>query len=198
MMKPSTAQSAFFKTATRSGFTLMELMMSLAAGALVMGAVVAMMMFTGKSFFMLGSYVDLDRQSRTAVDTLGREIRNSSQLLEANQSSTPYLWLTNASLKSMDYISYYPGNGTLMWTNIQNNGTRTVQMLLTNCDSWSYSLYTRSITNTPTDILSYAASNNASCKMINMNWHCYRTMFGSKYTTEIVQTAQIVLRNKVQ
>jgi prepilin-type N-terminal cleavage/methylation domain-containing protein len=196
-MKLQTSQSALFRPASPAGFTLVEMMMSVAAGAMLLGALVAMMMFTGKSFYMMGSYVDLDMQSRNAADTVGRAIRNSNKLLNYSTTGTPYLWLTNSTLKSMDYISYYSGNGTLMWTNIQNNGTRTVQMLLTNCDSWSFSLYTRVITPTSNDILSYSTTSASQCKMINMTWHSYRKMLGSKFTTEIVQTAQIVLRNKV-
>jgi len=36
-----------------------------------------------------------------------------------------------------------------------------------------------------------------ACKLINMTWKCSRTIFGSKRNTESIQTAQIVLRNKV-
>jgi hypothetical protein len=76
--------------------------------------------------------------------------------------------------------------------------------LLTNCDLFSFSLYDRVPNITSTNVSFYGSTNSSGqvdssvCKVINFTWKCSRSLLGTKCNTESVQTAQIVLRNKVQ
>jgi len=186
-----------------AGFTLVELMVATGLAVVLIGVIIPLAIFTSRSFFMMGNYVDLDAQSRYAVDLLGREIRNSNLLLKFSTNTPMYLELTNNTTLKIVYVSYYTNNGTLMMTNIQSGVTQT-KMLLTNCDNWIFSLYNRAPTITSTNITFNLATNASgqlvatNCKVINMSWKCSRTLLGTKINTESVQTAQIILRNKVQ
>jgi hypothetical protein len=203
-MKPHTTHSAARRASLR-GFTLVEMLVAIGSASLLLAAVVSLGIFTSRSFYMMGNYVDLDSQSRNAVDILGRQIRDASQLLAfgtgGSINSSEYLELTNRTAASIAFITYSAGKGTLMLTNIQG-GTTTVQMLLTNCDLWSFSLFDRY---PDTNALTFYSATNSlgqldptKCKVINLSWKCSRKLLGSKFNTESVQTAQIALRNKVK
>lgn len=174
------------------GFTLVEMMVTLLVLSLLIASVVVLSMYTTRTFCMIGNYVALDSQSRYGSDLLGRQIRNASALVNYSTGSHPYLLLTNATSGQIINI-YYTNNTALM---LAQTGQPT-QMLLTNCNSWTFSLYNRAPNITATNVTFYPATNAASCKVINMTWKCSRNILGSPLNTESVLTAQIVLRNKV-
>ena len=183
-------------------FTLVEMMVGVGVGSLVLASVAALTMYTSRSFVVMGNYEDLEIKSRNAVDAIGREIRNSSALL-AFQTNLPItsLTLTNATAANSVVLTYNSTKRTLV---LQKTG-QAAQTILTQCDQWNFALYDRApITNSfSTNILFYPATNalgqldQTYCKLINMSWSCSRQILSVKLTTESVQTAQIVLRNKV-
>lgn len=180
-----------------AAFTLAEMMVAVATGSLLTAAVVALGLYTARSFNMIGNYVDLDAQSRYAADVLGREIRDASALQAFSTNNPSFLRLFNATTGQTITITYDTNSATLMFA---KSGQPT-QTLLTHCNSWTFSLYNR-YPNT-NSITFYGATNSAGnldvkvCKVINMSWKCSRTVLGSPFNTESVQTAQIVLRNKI-
>ena len=194
------AVNPFARVKPASGFTLVETMVAMAAGCLLIGGVVALGMYTARSFNIIGNYVDLDSQSRNAADVLGREIRNASDLIAFSTNNPAYLTLQNDTTGQTITITYNKNTSTLT---LAKTGQAT-QTLLANCDDWTFSLYDRHPDITATNIAFYAATNSAGqldpnfCKVINMSWKCSRTILGAKLNTESVQTAQIVLRNKIQ
>lgn len=156
--------------------------------------------YSGTSFAAMGNYVDLDRNSRNAVDLLSREIRNSSGLVAFSTNSPQFLTFTNATTGKKFTVKYDSGNRTLTFA---KTGQVTYS-LLTQCDEWNFSLYSKAPNISTTNITFYGATNTAGaldpslCKLINMTWKCSRTIFGSKRNTETIQTAELVLRNKVR
>jgi Tfp pilus assembly protein PilW len=176
------------------GFTLVEMMVATGVSLLLFAGLVALGMYTGKSFCMVGNYVDLDAQSRNTADLLGRQIRDASALVAYSTNNPAYLELSN-SIGQTITITYSNTPGTLT---LAVSGLA-AQTLLTHCNSWTFSLYNRApiISSFTNNIVFYAATNAATCKMINMSWDCSRNILGSKFTTESVQTAEIVLRNQI-
>jgi prepilin-type N-terminal cleavage/methylation domain-containing protein len=183
------------RTTSAPGFTLIEMMVATALSSLLFASVVAIGMYTGKSFYMMGNDVDLDAQSRHAADVLGRLIRNSNALVSYSTGSSPFLKLTNSTIGKTITITYNPNNSTLM---LAETGL-TTETLLTDCDSWTFSLFNRApITSSfTTNIAFYSATNAATCKIIDMSWTCSRKLLGRPFNTESVQTAEIVLRNQI-
>jgi hypothetical protein len=180
------------------GFTLMETMIVMGLAGIVLAIVMATYNYSGTSFAAMGNYTDLDRKSRAALDLLSREIRNSSSLLSVS-SSPKALSFTNATSRKKITITYDSANKVLKF----DKTGQSTQTLLTSCDQWDYSLYGRVPFCTSSNITFNSATNGAgavdvtACKLINMTWKCSRTILGSKRNTESIQTAQIVLRNKV-
>ncbi|HEY2082156.1 MAG TPA: prepilin-type N-terminal cleavage/methylation domain-containing protein [Verrucomicrobiae bacterium] len=179
------------------GFTLAELLVATALATMVAGIVMGTFIYSATSFSAMGNYSDLDRNSRNAVDVLSREIRNSSALLSFTNSPKS-LTFTNVTTGKTVTIAYDAVNRVLT---LAKTGQATVT-LLTQCDKWDFSLYSKAPIIT-TNITFSGATNGSgatditACKLINMNWRCSRTIFGSKRNTESIQTAEIVLRNKV-
>jgi Tfp pilus assembly protein PilW len=199
-MKFSPCHPAFRRTPA-TGFSLVEMMVAMLAGFLIAGAVISLGIFTSRSFYMMGNYSDLDSQSRNAVDILGREIRNASELLAYSTGDPEYLLLTNATAGSSDLITYNSGSSTLTLVTVGYSGllpSLDTTTLLKDCDLFEFSIYDRAPNISSTNITFYAATNASSCKVINFTWKCSREIFGTKLNTESVQTAQINLRNKTQ
>jgi prepilin-type N-terminal cleavage/methylation domain-containing protein len=182
----------------RRGFTLMEMLIATALAGVVMALVLGTFKYTGTSFAAMGNYSDLDRKSRNALDLLGREIRNSSALIGVT-SNPKSLTFTNATTTKKITVTY---DSTARTLTLAKTG-ETTKTILTQCDQWDYSLFNKAPNLSSTNILFYGATNGAgtlditACKLVNMTWKCSRTILGSKRNTESIQTAQIVLRNKV-
>ena len=181
-----------------SGFTLVEMMVALGVGVVVIGVISCVTIFTAQNFLATTNYVDMDNQSRNALDNISRNVRNSSALLGFSTNNPQYLLLTNALAGTSSTITYDANAGTLTLAK-SGEAKRT---LLAHCDFFTFQLYNRF---PDSGNLSFYRSTNAVngqldaqfCKVINLTWRCYRTIRGSKLNTEIVQTAQVVLRNQV-
>lgn len=186
-----------------AGFTLLELLVSVGLGVVVIGVIVSISIVTSWNYVATYNYVKMEDQSRNALDIINREIRNCTDLVSysngtANTASS-FLKLTN------DYSNYgvtfsYDGAADTLTMAKTGESTRT---LLTQCDNFSFQLFNRVPNIGTTNFTFYASTNGAGAivatltKVINMNWKCSRTILGSKLNTEIVQTAQVVLRNKI-
>ena len=181
-------------------FTLLETMIVMGLAGIVLAIVMTTYNYSGTSFSAMGNYSDLDRKSRNSLDLLGREIRNSSALVAVTNNSTKKsLTFNNATTGKQITILY---DATARTLNFYKTG-QAGQTLLTSCDQWDYSLFGKVPLLSSTNIAFNSATNGAgavdinACKLVNMTWKCSRSIFGSKRNTESIQTAQIVLRNKV-
>lgn len=172
--------------APASAFTLTEVLIAAAISAVALAVVITAFTFMYRSFAGMGNYTDMNRQSRAALDTMTRDIRQAGALVSGSSTS---LVFTNINGTLLQY-TYNPSAQTLTYTNgsTGNGGT-----LLKNCASCSFAMFqhdpvpgtTMVFTNTTT------ASN---CKVIVLNWKCSKSDVFS-LNTELVQTAKIVLRN---
>lgn len=184
-----------------SGFTIIELLTAMVIGIVVVGGIVTLSVYTAQNYLAMTNYVEMDNQSRNALDNISREVRNASALMSFSTNNPQTLLLTNSLAGTWTKVTYNydasAGTGTLSLEK-SNEGAIT---LLTECDSFGFQLFNRY----PTANLSFYSSTNSVtkkvdakfCKVINMSWKCSRKILGSKLNTEIVQTAQVVLRNQV-
>lgn len=193
-------QNLFSSRIRLVGFTLIELMVSMAVGLVVVGAVVALSIISAQNFAAMSNYVQMNDQSRNALDRMSREIRDATALVAFSTNNPQYLELTNAVQGGSASIIYDSGSRTLT---LDKTG-EAPQMLLTNCDSFSFELFNRYPDISSTNISFYVSTNIVTgqldkrfCKIIDMSWKCSKTILGSKLNTEIMQTAQVVLRNQV-
>jgi hypothetical protein len=179
---------------------MVEMLMAVAIGSIVLLAVANLSLFGARSLASMVNYANLDGQSRYAADVIGSELRQGTAVTAFNTNlPLKSLTLTNADQATTIKLSYDSNARTLV---LEKTG-RPKFVALTQCDGWDFSLYQRTPYGYPTNLLFYPATNGSRildptlCKLIKMSWKCSRTMMTQKLNTESVQSARIVLRNKV-
>lgn len=176
------------------GFTLVEMMVAMALSSVLMAVIGALSIYSARTFAAMDNYTDLDVHSRNALDVIGQELRQATAVVASQ---------TNTSLRFISLTNSTTGTGLkVTWnmdahTVIFSKSGQPDQTCLTGCDRWNFALFNKAPNVSSNNISFNAATNLADCKVVNMSWKCSRTILGSKLNTESVQTAQIVLRNKV-
>src|SRR4030095_8567174 len=114
----------------RRGMTLVELQVASAVAVIVFAAVMALAFYTARSFAAFTNYVDLDVNSRNALDLMSTEIRQADLLTAATSTSLTFQTTDPATgaKHSLKY-SYDPGRKEV--TRIYDGGTP--EVLLTEC-----------------------------------------------------------------
>ena len=168
-------------TAVR-GMTLPEMMVTLSVGSVVLMVMAIIFMVAARSFVNMGNYVNMDTYSRNAVDRMSSEIRQAGALTEFTPTHLKFAMagFTNS------FLVYHYNPGTRWLTEWKTGSTKT-NTLLTECDQFAFSLYNSSFQPT---------TNLSTSKGLSVNWKCSRTLLGKKSTSEEMQEALIVIRNK--
>jgi prepilin-type N-terminal cleavage/methylation domain-containing protein len=180
---------------TAAGFTLVEMMVATAISLLLAMAVIALSVYSARAFAGMANYTDLDLHSRNALDVIGKDLRQATAVVASQtNSSVNYLTLTNEIAGTGTKLTFDANARTLV---MERTGQPALTCL-TDCDTWTFALYNRAPAMSSTNILFYPAIGLSDCKLVNLSWKCSRTILGNRINTESVQTAQIVLRNKVR
>ena len=188
------AQHPFRSRKPEHGLTLVEMMVAMALSSMLMAAVALLSVYSARTFASMENYTDLDVHSRNALDVMGRELRQATAVVGSQtNTSVRYVSLTNANAGIGLKVTWNMDAGTLVF----NKTGQPAKTCLTGCDRWDFGLYNKAPNLSSTNISFNTATNLADAKVVNMSWKCSRTILGNKINTESVQTAQIVLRNKV-
>jgi len=169
------------------------MLIATAVGGLVLSAVMAMSLFSARSFAAIGNYVDLDIKSRTALDTMTSDIRQALDLTTPCNSNILTFHLVDISTGTTNLLQYTydPSGKTLRRSYLGQTTT-----LLTNCTFMQFSLYQRNPIGGTYD--QYPLDNFSQpglCKLIQLTWVCSRDVLkGRLVNTESVQSAKVVMR----
>jgi type II secretory pathway pseudopilin PulG len=167
------------------GMTLVELMVATGVGSLVLVSIMTVFVTSNRTFVGMGNYVVMEQASRSALDQMTRDIRKAKNLISfsTNQLVFNYLGTTNLTYR------YDPEARQLaQW---KTGGATNV--LLSGCDSLTFSMYNN--IPQPGGVFTNTTSVSRG-KSISVAWRCSRTIMGKKITSEDMQEAQIVIRNK--
>jgi hypothetical protein len=179
----------------KGAWTLMEMMVAVAAGGLLLASVGSVFVFVKRTLDGTANYVELDRQSRVTLDKMTRDIRECGGL--TNFDAT-HLWFTNQDNSQLTYV-WDTNAQTLSYTNYSTNVPGS-GVLLAHCTYWKATAYTRvPLTNSTMIFVPLPTSNSlaqaALAKVIVMDWICKRTNYTTLTDSESVQTAKVILRN---
>jgi prepilin-type N-terminal cleavage/methylation domain-containing protein len=169
-----------------SAFTLIETMVSLSLGSVVALGISNLTFYTGRSFAALLNYTELDRGSRNALDQMIYKVRQADELLEYATNRLTFSYL------GTNQLSYFYSPTAKTLTESVGN---TSKVLLTQCDSLSFTIFQRN-TSAGTYDQFPATLTNSAAKLIQVSWTCSRTVLGAQLNTESVQSAKIVMRNQ--
>jgi prepilin-type N-terminal cleavage/methylation domain-containing protein len=171
----------------RAGVTLIELMITVTISSILLTGVASLVFYTGRSFAALANYVDLDSYSRNALDTMSREIRQTRRLVYGSESK---LIFEDFDGKSLIY-TYDSGSRKLFRI---RNGVVDPEPLLKECNFLKFSMYQRNPVSGKYD--QYPTASASTCKLVQLRWVCSRDLIFSKWNTESVQSAKIVIRKQ--
>ena len=162
---------------------LPEMMVAVGVGSLILMVMATVFMTSTRGFAAMSNYVDMDASSRNALDHMSQEVRQAGALTEF---SSIHLKFAASPTQTNSFLVYDwdSTSGSLTEWKTSDSTTNT---LLSGCDQFAFSLYDSS----------FAATTNLSQgKGLSVNWKCSRTILGQKSTTEDMQQALIVIRNK--
>jgi Tfp pilus assembly protein PilW len=164
------------------GMTLPEMMVATSVGMLVMAVVATLFVTSSRSFAAIGNYVGMDANSRNALDHMTQDIRQAGNLTEFSPTHLAFTALGQTN----SFLVYNWDSGTRCLTQWKTGDT-TTNTLLTDCGQLTFSLYNSAFAPT-TNIL--------EGKGLSVNWTCSRLVIGQQNTSEDMQQALIVIRNK--
>lgn len=168
---------------SRCGWTLMEMIISVALGTVIVGSMLPTGMAVNTSMVAIGNYCDLNRASCKTLDAMSRDLRNTATVTSISSRQ-----VTVSNLLSSDVITY-AWDGSDKFTRTFNGATT---VMLTKCDYLVFKNFQRNPTN---NFQFVPATTAADTKLISVSWRCSRQILGAKVNTESVQTAQICIRN---
>ena len=181
----TTFTKPFLGRLSRRGVTLPELLIAVAIGSLLLLAVMALVQYSGRSFAALANYVDMDSDSRRALDVMTKDIRQSDALA----SFAPHQIVLDYTNHVPLTFTYDPEAKTLN----RQFGDESV-VLLTGCDYLQFSMFQRNPMGGSYEV--YPTADTATCKLIQLDWTCSRSVLGMYPNTETVQSAKIVMRRQ--
>jgi Tfp pilus assembly protein PilW len=123
-------------------FTLVEVLVAAAIGALVLTAIMTTYIFTARSFAHVSNYAKMHGDTRRILDLMGRDVRAASAVttaLSTNVALRVPTAFSNGSAVSNKTVSYWIQNG-MVYRREVNTGTVTT-MLATNVNSLTFSFY---------------------------------------------------------
>jgi Tfp pilus assembly protein PilW len=168
------------------GVTLVEFLVALGIGFVAMGSMGALTIFTARSFAAMSNYMELDKNSRNALDRLTQIIREADGVTDYNSHSVVLSY--HAQRLSFDYAS---GSKRLTMTDTNN----TTLVLLQDCDFLDFQVFQRNPVNGTYD--QYPATlDDSAAKLVQVSWICSRRLIGNLLNTESVQSAKIVIRKQ--
>jgi len=174
-------KSKIYETA----FVLPEVLVTMALAGMLLAVVLALSVYSSRSFAAVANYLNLEQQSRVALDQMSREIRQTRRLLAFTPTS---ITLQDFDGNQLQY-NFDADSHSLTRTAVSQTST-----ILTNCDFLQFSIFQRTPeSNTFSGIVEQSISD---AKMVQVTWACSRKILGAKVNSANVESAKIVLRNK--
>jgi hypothetical protein len=170
--------------------TLAEVVVALGVAGLVAAVIASFGVFFARSLATVMNHIEVETQSRLALDTVSREVRRASSVTGIVTNS-----LTLQVGPNRVTYAYDSEERTL--TRVERDGLGIVQdtrVFLRDCDSASFEIYQRNATNATYDIYPVASTNDA--KIVRLRWSMSRKIFGQQQSVETVSSARIVIRKK--
>ena len=189
-----TITSYSLKRSRRRGMTLVELQIASAISVILFTAVLALAFYTARSFAAFTNYIDLDVNSRNALDVMSTEIRQADLLKAATTTSLTFQTtdLSTGATHDLQYV-YTPAKKEL--TRIFDGGQP--EVLLTECTFLEFGTFQRNTTPSLANaFVPVATSQPNLCKVVQLTWVCSRRILGKTANTESVQSAKVVIRKK--
>jgi type II secretory pathway pseudopilin PulG len=170
---------------SRGGFTLVEVSITCGLSGLLLVVLMTGSFYTNRSIAVLADSVQLNSQSRHAIDRMSQKIRQATAVTSFSPSSITVIY----NDQPLTY-TYQPDSRRL----IENENGRTT-ILLRDCDHLVFELYKRNpITNSFNQFPALTETREA--KLIQTRWLCRTIRDGRQFGSAEMVSAKIVLRSR--
>jgi prepilin-type N-terminal cleavage/methylation domain-containing protein len=168
----------------RAGFTLVEMLVTLAISLILAAAIAVLYLYSSRSFLALDNYTDMNLLSQLALDKMSKDIRQAKLVTGYTTNSITFTDVNGNSLRFN-----YDASGKKL-TRISGAKTTTY---LTNCDSLQFWIYQP--TPTSNSFTCYTPAYITNARVVEVTWVTSRKIRGAKINTESMESAQIAMRN---
>ena len=169
-----------------AGFTLVEMLVSVALCMLLLAALVSLYTFSLGSFASIASYSELNQKTRHASDVISRDVRSA---LFVDPSSTGSKLVLGMPSGTVSY-TYDAAAGTLV-----RSASGESLKLLRGIGSLSFALYQRPTSSSLAyEVLPLATAGSA--KLVAFKWNCSERIVGSRSDSQILEAGMVELRNQ--
>jgi Tfp pilus assembly protein PilW len=170
-----------------AGFTLVEMLVSVALCMLLLAALASLYTFSLGSFASIASYSELNQKTRHASDIISRDVRSALFVDPSTTGSKLVLGMPSGS--TVSYV-YDPVGATL----VRSTPGESLN-LLTGIGSLSFALYQRPTSGSlPYEVLPLATAGSA--KLVAFKWNCSERIVGSRADSQILEAGMVELRNQ--
>jgi type II secretory pathway pseudopilin PulG len=169
------------------GFSLVELMIALSLSILAAGTLVAFSLFSSRTLLATSNRMDLESQSRTALDIITKEMRSTIELKECKTNSITFTDFNKKQTK----FEYDAGTRQLIWV---KEGKPKDVILLNGCDNITFALFDRAPSSGTYDLT--PVTDPKLCKAVGVSMRSSRTFTASKIQAMNTVSATVVLRMK--
>ncbi len=175
-----------------AAFTLVEMIVAVAVFSIAGLALSTIFVFSIRSFAALTNYAMLDKENRQAMDKMTREIREAKAVVNYTTNGASSLSILNGDGQAVSY-TFSPSTKKMIR---QVSGAET-EVLLTNCDLLSFSLFMRTpVTNSLQPYTIATSDWQNTVKVVQLTWKTSCTLPNSQVDSENVQTARVVIRKQ--
>jgi uncharacterized protein (TIGR02599 family) len=165
-----------------SGFTLVEVMVSVAVSALTLTATLAVVLFITRTGIATGNYVGQTADARRALETIARDLRQASACTY-NSATSLTLTVPDRYLANGNQITYtYDGS-----SNLNSVVGSTTTTLCKNVTGATFSCFTRD---------NVATTTAGSIKLVRLKLNLKQTALTTVAQDTLTVAASVVLRNK--
>jgi Tfp pilus assembly protein PilW len=171
-------------TRARAGFTLGEVLVAGAVGAMLLGVICTTWSLCTRSSQAALNYLQMNNSTRQTLDRMVQEMREarSVKAFDVHQ-------LTLSDAEGVDLVyTYDPEAQTLT----RQQGADT-DVLLSHCDTFEFAVFQRNPIPGSDDL--YPAATASQAKVVQVRWHRSAIVMGSQVTEESIQSTRVVLRH---
>jgi prepilin-type N-terminal cleavage/methylation domain-containing protein len=166
----------------RAGMTLAEILVATAVSSIILLAIGAFVIYSGRNMAGIYNYVDMEYTTRHAEQVMTREIRQAARLKECGTNKVVLVDYDGTDL----VYEYSPTTKTL----VRQKGEHQ-EVLLTQCNALEFKLYRQTPVAGSYELV--PRTKVADGKVIGVNWACSRTVMGTA-NNELMREVLIVVR----
>lgn len=170
----------------RRGLSMIELIVAMTVGFLALASVSMLSIYTVRSFAAISNYMELDKNSRNALDRLTQVTREADGVMDWNSHSVVLSYH-----KQQLSFDYSPDTQLLTMTDTNN----VKSTLLDNCTFLDFQIFQRNSVGGSYDQYPVTVDESAA-KIVQVSWICQRSLIGTLINSESVQSAKIVIRKQ--